>query len=68
LDIRRSKTDKEGAGGDIPDPAVAATAVTVEAWLAAAGIAEGPLFASGNRATHQEALHETSRPPARRCL
>lgn len=51
LHLGRSKTDQEGAGAEIPVPngkglrPVAA----LDAWLEAAGIAEGPIFRSVDR-------------------
>lgn len=46
--IRKSKTDQEGTGTviAIPRGAVACPVVAVAAWIAAAGIASGPLFRS----------------------
>ena len=40
--IRRSKTDQEGVGAVAPIPADAMR--HVQAWIAAAGIHDGPLF------------------------
>ena len=53
LTIRRSKTDQEGQGREIAIPAGAhpeTDAVrAVQAWLAASGIVEGPVFRSVSR-------------------
>lgn len=52
--IRRSKTDQEGRGQTIavPNGAKLKPVDAVEAWLAAAHIAEGPLFRSVDRHGH----------------
>ncbi len=49
--IRRSKTDQEGTGQEIAIPAGGKLRAVeaVKAWLAAAGITEGPVFRSVNR-------------------
>ena len=49
--IRRSKSDQEGAGQEIAIPAGGKLRAVdaVRAWLAAAGITEGPVFRSVNR-------------------
>lgn len=46
LHVRRSKTDQEGEGADIPIPrgSKLQPVAALSAWLAASGIAEGPIF------------------------
>ncbi|MGY3393457.1 site-specific recombinase XerD [Bradyrhizobium sp. USDA 3311] len=48
--IRRSKTDQEGEGADLPIPNGKMRVVdALDTWLAAAGITEGPIFRSVDR-------------------
>ena len=64
LHVRRSKTDQEGEGAQIPIPRGGRLKVVeaLEAWLAAAKIADGPVFVSigkGDR-VHQKRLSDNT--------
>lgn len=51
IHVRRSKTDQEGVGAVVPiiKGKVACPVAALNAWLAAAGIADGPVFRPINR-------------------
>lgn len=67
LEIRSSKTDQEGRGARIPVPngVKLKAPAALEAWLAAAGIAEGPLFRPIDRHGNVGAEALTDRSVAR---
>jgi integrase len=59
LHLRRDKTDQEGKGRTLPIPFASAAEVcpvlSLRAWLDAAGITEGPVFRSVDKAGHVSA-------------
>ncbi|MCD0415701.1 tyrosine-type recombinase/integrase [Rubrivivax sp. JA1024] len=67
LRIRRSKTDQDGAGVQLPIPRGGhlKPVAALEAWLAAAGITEGPLFREIDRHGHVGAAALSDRSVAR---
>lgn len=72
LHIRRSKTDQEGEGTHIPVPRGGRLrpVEALEAWIAAAGIAEGPVFVSiakGGRVKRQALSDRSVADTIKRC-
>lgn len=69
LTLRRSKTDQDGAGAEIAIPYGSGDrtcpVVTLQHWLASAGIESGPVFVSVNRASRPSGTRLSDRDVAR---